>query len=98
MADWSGNVARVILGDMEVTFSPDVQARLDQLAQDCGVSSADWVQRAIEDRLAEVAETRAILDARYDEMVSGRVKAIPGDQVFAELREMTAARRAKFGR
>ena len=43
----------------------------------------------------ELAGTREMLDTRYDDIKSGRVKLIPGDEVFARLREKSEARRAK---
>jgi putative addiction module component (TIGR02574 family) len=39
--------------------------------------------------------TRATIDRRYDDLESGRVKAVPGDEVFARLRAKSAARRAE---
>jgi len=35
------------------------------------------------------------LDGRYDELESGRVQLIPGDEVFARLRAKSAARRGQ---
>lgn len=43
--------------------------------------------------LAAPADTQAMLDRRYDEIKSGKVKLIPGDEVFARLREKSAARK-----
>ena len=37
-----------------------------------------------------------MLDSRYDDMKSGNVKLIPGDRVFARLREKSAALKAKL--
>jgi hypothetical protein len=36
-----------------------------------------------------------MLDSRYDDIKSGKVNLIPGDEVIAGLRERSAARRAK---
>jgi len=41
----------------------------------------------------ELAETRQMLDSRYDDIKSGKVKLIPGDEVEAHFREKSAARR-----
>jgi hypothetical protein len=47
--------------------------------------------------VAELAETREMLNSRYDDLKSGRVKPIPGDEVIARLREKSAARRSTPG-
>jgi len=36
-----------------------------------------------------------MLDSRYDEIKSGKVKLIPGEEVFARLRAKSEARRLK---
>jgi hypothetical protein len=41
----------------------------------------------------EVALTRQVLDSRYDDLKSGRVKPIPSDEVEAYFREKSAAAR-----
>ena len=41
----------------------------------------------------ELAETRVVLDRRYDDIRSGKVKLVPGDEVIARLREKSAAYR-----
>lgn len=43
--------------------------------------------------VAELAETRQMLSSRYDDLKSGRVKPIPGDEVEAHFREKSAAAR-----
>jgi len=45
----------------------------------------------------ELTNTRETLNSRYDDLKSGRVKPIPGDEVFARLREKSAARRSQSG-
>lgn len=40
----------------------------------------------------ELADTRTMLDRRYDDIKSGKVKLIPGDEAFARLRERIEAR------
>lgn len=44
--------------------------------------------------LAEVAETRTMLDGRYDDVKSGRVKPIDGEHAFASLRQKSKDRRS----
>jgi predicted transcriptional regulator len=79
---------------MEVNFAPDLQARIDQLAVETGCAPEKLVEDAMAGYVAELAQTREMLDSRYDDLKSGRVKPIPGDEVIARLREKSAARRA----
>ena len=43
----------------------------------------------------EVAETRQMLDFRYDDIKSRKVKMIPGDEAFARLMAKTEAERQR---
>ena len=53
--------------------------------------------KLLEDAMAgyvpELVQTREILNSRYDDLKSGRVKPIPGDEVEAYFREKSAAAR-----
>jgi len=82
---------------MEVQFEPDVQAKLERMARESGRAVVELVQDAVAGYVDELAGTRIMLDSRYDDLKSGRVKLIPGDEVFARLREKSEARRAKPG-
>ena len=42
----------------------------------------------------ELAEVRRTLDSRYDDLETGKVKLISGDEVKARLRAKSEARRA----
>lgn len=80
---------------MEVHFKPDVQAKLEQMARETGVPSEELVEDAVVGLFDELAYTRQTLDRRYDDLESGRVKPISGEEVFARLRAKSAARRAE---
>jgi hypothetical protein len=80
---------------MEANLTPEVQAKLEQMARDSGRGSDELVEDAVIGLIDELAYTREMLDRRYDDLESGRVKAIPGDEVFARLRAKSAARRAE---
>ena len=43
----------------------------------------------------EVGQLREVLDSRYDDLKSGRVRAIDGDAALAQMREMSRVRRAE---
>ncbi|HEX4133896.1 MAG TPA: hypothetical protein VHY84_04670 [Bryobacteraceae bacterium] len=64
---------------MEVHFAPELQARIDQLLTETGYSPDQLVADAMAGYVAELAETRQMLDSRYDDLKSGRVKPIDGE-------------------
>ena len=71
---------------MEVHFKPDTETRLHELASTSGSQTDDLVEDAMAGYLAEVAEVRQMLDGRYDDIKSGRVKPIDGEEFFESLR------------
>ena len=78
---------------MEVQFEPAVQAKLEQMARVSGRATADLVQDAVVGYVGELAETRQMLDNRYDDINSGKVKLINGEEAFSRLHERIDARR-----
>lgn len=78
---------------MEVHFTPELEKKLNELAELSGRSADELVQGAVAGMFDELAATRDMLDRRYDEIKSGRVKLIPGDEAFARLHERIDARR-----
>ena len=82
---------------MEVHFAPDLQAKIDQLVLETGRAPGELIEDAMAGYVAELAETRKMLDSRYDDLSSGRVKPISGDEVIARLREKSATRRSTPG-
>jgi predicted transcriptional regulator len=78
---------------MEVNFAPDVQAKLDRMVSETGRTPDKLLEDAMAGYEVELAQTRELLDGRYDELKSGRVKLIPGDEVVAHFREKSAAAR-----
>ena len=80
---------------MEVQLTPETQQKLNALATQSGRRTDDLVEDAMAGYLDEVVQVRAMLDSRYDDIKSGKVKLIPGEEVFAQLRAKSAARRAK---
>ncbi|MDX2178366.1 MAG: addiction module protein [Bryobacteraceae bacterium] len=80
---------------MEVTFAPEVEKTLNEIATLSGRSAAELVQDAVAGYVDDSPETRATLDRRYDEIKSGKVKLIPGDEAVAYFREKFAAARRR---
>jgi predicted DNA-binding protein len=84
---------------MEVHFSADTEKKLKDLAAQSGrETAAELVQDVVEGYFDELARMSAMLNSRYDDLKSGRVKAIPGDEVAAYFREKsTVLRRSQPG-
>jgi predicted DNA-binding protein len=78
---------------MEVSLNPELEARLNEMALTTGRQRADIVQEALAGYLEDLAEVRDVLDRRYDEIISGKVTAIDGEEAFELLRKKTEARR-----
>ena len=60
-------------------FNPDLQAKLDKLATETGRPTAELVEDAVAGYFDELVQTREMLDSRYDDLRSGRVKPIDGE-------------------
>ena len=80
---------------MEVHFRPDVQAKIDQAVRESGRTSNELVEDAVADNLDELANTREMLDRRFDDLESGRVKPIDGEEARRRLMEATEAQRCR---
>lgn len=78
---------------MEVQFEPALQEKLDQIARESGRPAADLVQDAVSGYVGELAETRQMLNSRYDDVKSGKVQLIDGEEAFARLRARIEVRR-----
>jgi predicted transcriptional regulator len=65
---------------MEVQFTPDMQAKLDQMAQAMGRRSDELVQDAVMGFFDELAFTREMLERRYRDLDAGRVQPIDGEE------------------
>ncbi len=71
---------------MEVHFNPKLQAKLDKLATETGRPPGELVEDAVAGYVDEPVQTRAMLDSRYDDLKSGRMKPIDGEESFESLR------------
>jgi predicted transcriptional regulator len=79
---------------MDIHLNSDLEAKLTALAADTGRSPDDLAQDALAGYFDDLADVRATLNSRYDDVKSGRVQAIDGEEAFARLRAKSAARRA----
>ncbi len=80
---------------MEVHVTPELAKKLTDLAATTGRAADDLVRDALTGYLEELATLRATLDGRYDDLQSGRVKPIDGEEARARLREKSEQRRAR---
>jgi predicted transcriptional regulator len=79
---------------MEVNFRPETESRIQELAAKTGRAPDELVEDAMAGYLQELAQTREMVDSRYDDLKSGRVKPVDGEKVFADLRRKSEQRRA----
>ena len=71
---------------MEVHFTPETEKKLKDLAAQSGRETDDLVEDAMAGYFIEGLQVREMLDSRYDDLKSGRVTPIDGEQFFENLR------------
>ena len=76
-----------------VHLKPETELRLQQLAATTGRAPEDLVEDAMAGYLAELSDIHSMLDDRFDDIKSGRVAPIDGEEGFARLRQMSQDRR-----
>jgi hypothetical protein len=72
---------------MEVNFAPELQAKIDQLVIETGRPADKLLEDAMAIYFTELAQTREMLNSRYDDLKSGSVKPIDGEAFFESLRQ-----------
>jgi len=78
---------------MEVHLRPETEFRIQELAAKTGRAPDDLVEDAMTGYLQELVQVRDMIDIRYDDLKSGRVKPVDGEEAFAKLRRKSEARR-----
>jgi predicted transcriptional regulator len=78
---------------MVVRLKPETESRLQELAATTGRKPEDLVEDAMAGYIAELAQVRKMLDDRYDDLKSGRVAPIDGQEAIDHLRRKSEARR-----
>jgi len=63
---------------MEVHLRPETESRLQELAEQTGRAPNDLVEDSMAGYLHELGDVRGMLDGRYDDLKSGRVRAVDG--------------------
>jgi predicted DNA-binding protein len=79
---------------MEVHFTPEIEKRLADLAAQTGRGADELVQQVVAGYVNELATVRNMLDSRYDDLKSGVVKSIDGEEAFARLGDKSKNRRS----
>ena len=82
-----------ILKDMEVHFTSETEKKLKDLSAQSGRGTDDLVEDATAAYVDELLRTRDMLNSRYDDLKSGRVSPIDGEEAFARLKAKTEAQR-----
>ncbi len=82
---------------MEVRLRPETESRIEELAAKTGRAPNDLIEHAMTGYLQELGQVREMLDGRYDDIKSGRVKPLDGEEAFANFRRKSKgdARRAR---
>jgi hypothetical protein len=80
---------------MEVHLKPDLKAKIDQWTAETGRPADELVEEAMAGYFDELAQVRALLGGRYDDLKSGRIQPVDGAEALARLREKTTARRTE---
>jgi len=75
----------------------EIQAKIDRWVTETGRGPDELIEDAVAGYFEELAQTREMLDSRYDDLKNGRVKPVSGDEVIAHFREKSAARRSPPG-
>ena len=79
---------------MSIQLTPEHEARIKELARQTGRDNTEVLGEVIDSYFEELGRINATLDRRYDEIKSGEVKPIRGDEVFERLRRKSEERRA----
>jgi len=70
--------------------TPELEKKLNDIAAQAGRPTDHLVQEVVAGYVEELAEVRSMLDSRYDDLKSGRVKPIDGEAFFERLRQREA--------
>ena len=73
--------------------NPELQAKVNHWVAETGRSADELVEDAMAAYFDELSQVRDMLDSRYDDIKSGRVQPIDGEEAFARLRQKSEARR-----
>jgi hypothetical protein len=78
--------------------NPEIQAKIDRWVTETGRGPDELIEDAVAGYFEELTQTREMLGRRYDDLKSGRVKPVSGDEVAAHFREKSATIRSHSNR
>jgi len=78
---------------MVVHLKPETELRLKELSATTGRAPDELVEDAMAGYLAELSQIRDTLDRRYDEIKSGGVKPVDGEEAIERIRSKSESRR-----
>jgi len=78
---------------MVVHLKPELESRLKELSAATGRAPEELVEDAMAGYLAELAQTRSMVESRYEDIKSGRVAPINGEEAFNQIRHKSETRR-----
>ena len=81
--------------DMQLQLTAELEAKLKDIAAQSGQPVDELVENVMGGYVDELTETKAMLDTRYDDIKSGRVQLIDGEEAFARLIAKTEAERKR---
>jgi hypothetical protein len=67
--------------------NPELQAKVNHWVAETGRSADELVEDAMAGYFEELAQTRQTLDGRYDDIKSGKLQPVDGEEAFARLRQ-----------
>jgi hypothetical protein len=73
--------------------NPELEARIDKWVNETGRPADELVEDALNGYLAELAKMREMLDNRYEDIASGKVQLIDGEETLSRLKKRTEAQR-----
>lgn len=80
---------------MELRLKPELKQKVDEWTARTGRPADELVEEAMAGYLDELAQVRAMLDSRYDDLRSDQVQPIAAAEAVNRLREKSKAERAK---
>jgi hypothetical protein len=72
-----------------------VQAKLEQMARESGRPSDELIEDAVIGYSDELTQMQEMLNRRFDDLESGKVKPIEGEEAYRRLMERTEAQRRR---
>jgi|HubBroStandDraft_5_1064220.scaffolds.fasta_scaffold06571_3 hypothetical protein len=77
---------------MEVSLQPELAAKVEQWSAETGRPASELLEDAVKGYFSEVEQLKETLDRRFDDIESGRVQLVEGEEACRILRERAEAR------